>query len=147
MVLTQCLAIAVVFGLFLNVGDDIWRFYIFASFWGFSYGAILSMMSVLVREQCNPEQFGTYLSASHSVISIGLVILPPFTPGCCLWYLKVLTSPSGFLCIPLSAQMLTSFGPRIHVIFFGAMCVLSAALMIVSRWAFLSFTWKWAVKV
>lgn len=44
------LSVVVMFGLFFNVGGMIWKFYVFAAFWGFVYGAVLMMISVLVRE-------------------------------------------------------------------------------------------------
>lgn len=48
--LTLVLSTVIIFALFFNIGDTTWRFYIFSSFWGFTYGAILSMMNVLIRE-------------------------------------------------------------------------------------------------
>lgn len=53
----------------------------------------------------------------------------------------------GLLCVPVSAQILTSYGTTAHVIFIGGLCVLSTVLLLVSRWAFLGYKWAWLVKV
>uniref|UniRef100_A0A8H7NN82 Major facilitator superfamily (MFS) profile domain-containing protein n=1 Tax=Bionectria ochroleuca TaxID=29856 RepID=A0A8H7NN82_BIOOC len=118
------LSVIVMFGLFFNVGGMIWKFYVFAAFWGFVYGAVLMMISVLVREQCNHEEFGRYLSACHVALSI-----------------------AGLVCVPLSAQMLASFGPQMDVVFFGILCTVSLLFMILTRWAFLDYKWSWTSKV
>ncbi|CAH0015015.1 unnamed protein product [Clonostachys rhizophaga] len=118
------LSVVVMFGLFFNVGGMIWKFYVFAAFWGFVYGAVLMMISVLVREQCNHEEFGRYLSACHVALSI-----------------------AGLVCVPLSAQMLASFGPQMDVVFFGSLCTVSLLFMILTRWAFLDYKWSWTSKV
>jgi hypothetical protein len=43
--------------------------------------------------------------------------------------------------------MLASFGPHIHVIFLGVLCSVSMICMTLSRWASLSYKWKWTAKV
>lgn len=49
-ILVMIFSAAVAFGLFLNVGDRAWLFYIFAPLWGFGAAAIVSMISVLIGE-------------------------------------------------------------------------------------------------
>lgn len=49
-IMTQIFSTAIVFGLFFNVHHTTWMFYVFCAAWGFMYGAILSMMNVLIRE-------------------------------------------------------------------------------------------------
>lgn len=49
-IMTQIFSTAIVFGLFFNVHHTTWMFYVFSAAWGFMYGAILSMMNVLIRE-------------------------------------------------------------------------------------------------
>ncbi|KAM5384515.1 hypothetical protein ACJZ2D_001551 [Fusarium nematophilum] len=68
--LLQSFAVVVIFGLFMTIGDSTAMFYVFAPFWGFSAGAILSMMSVLVGQVCEKRDFGMYYGTNSLIISI-----------------------------------------------------------------------------
>lgn len=39
--------------------------------------------------------------------------------------------------------MLLSFGPQMHVIFFGSLCSLSTVFMLITRWGLMNYEWKW----
>lgn len=67
-----------------------------------------------------------------AVLSIALV--PPVCPDACADWNR------GFVCVPTTAQVLFSEGTKIHVIFFGALCILSAGFMFAARVAHLG--WK-----
>jgi hypothetical protein len=91
-IISKILYTIVIFGVMLNIEHMTWRLYVFAALWGFFYGAVLSMMSVLIREYVllpfyavvydahipprlsGAASFGRYLSASYSVISIAYVV-------------------------------------------------------------------------
>ena len=49
-IVSQAMAVIVVFGLFYNVGTSAPTFYAFAALWGFANGAILGLMSPLLGE-------------------------------------------------------------------------------------------------
>ncbi|KAF4974329.1 hypothetical protein FZEAL_8758 [Fusarium zealandicum] len=122
--LLETLAVVVIFGLFLNIGNSTAMFYAFASLWGFSAGAILSMMSVLVGQVCKKSDFGMYYGTNSLMISL-----------------------AGLMCVPLGKLMMVSFGTTAYVALLGGLSALGVVLMGVARWAYLDFVWGWKKEV
>jgi MFS family permease len=66
---------AVAFSLYLAV-HDVWTFYALASLFGFSYGGVMPLYAILVREYFGARIMGTMFGAVAMVSTLGMAIGP-----------------------------------------------------------------------
>ncbi|KAF7559677.1 hypothetical protein G7046_g4473 [Stylonectria norvegica] len=99
-IVVKASAVVILFAIFLNVGDSAPKFFVFAPLWGFTAGATLSTMGLLVGQLCQAdEEFGMYYGMNSFIVSLG-----------------------GLLAVPLSAMMLKALGTTVHIIVLGTFC-------------------------
>ncbi|CAG8950991.1 hypothetical protein HYFRA_00006388 [Hymenoscyphus fraxineus] len=125
MILTLILSLVIILVLWLPVNrDGVIQFYVFAPFFGFGSGGIVSMAPVCLGQLCGAGEYGRYYGTSYSVVAFATL-----------------------LCIPLGGELLPKIGPTAFVGFFAGVLVLGLGSFLMARWACLEYKWEWGVKI
>ena len=69
MIITIVWSLVSMFALWLPVGNRVALFYVFAPFFGFGSGSIISMAPVCLGQLCKADQYGQYYGTSYSVVA------------------------------------------------------------------------------
>lgn len=124
--LTLTFSLIVVFAFWLPLGavNSQALLYIFALFFGFGSGSVISLAPVCFGQLCKVSQYGEYYGTGYSVVSF-----------------------STLICIPVGGVLLPAVGPEPFVAFFGGLLFISLIAFTMARWACLDYRWAWKVKI
>ncbi|KAJ5523972.1 hypothetical protein N7494_010622 [Penicillium frequentans] len=119
------LTLIVMAGVWLPYGShDEATLYVVVAIFGFGSGGWLSLAPVCAGQLCKTEEYGRFYGTIYSVAAFGVL-----------------------LTVPVGGKMLQSTTPRVLIGFYSAVLLIGLASVALSRWAVLSWRWRWKAKV